>query len=92
MVYNGITGQIEQTKSLPSTEHNYLWVHIAVANLRGNGDKDVILQSLNIVATSGNKTHAFYVKRDLLAWDMENNKEILRINSDEDLTNGYYAG
>ena len=91
LVFNGLNGQIEQTISLPIIGPNNQWFHIAVVNLRGRGDRDVILQTLDILETE-TKTVSFYVNRNLLAWDMENNQEIWRVVYDYNESNGIYDG
>ncbi len=91
LVFNGLNGQLKQTISLPIIGPNNQWEHIAVVNLRGKGDRDVILQTLDILEND-TKTVSFFVNRNLLAWDMENNQEIWRVVYDYDESNGIYDG
>jgi hypothetical protein len=88
VIYDGATGAIERTITLPILGSRNKWVYIAVANLRGNGDRDVVLQTMD---TSGTK-RGVYINRNLLAWDLENNRELWRVRQDDDYTNGIYEG
>jgi hypothetical protein len=87
-IYNGTNGNLERTISLPTIGSRNKWVYIAVANLRGAGDRDVIVQTMD---TSGSQK-GVYINRNLLGWDLENNRELWRVVQDDSHANGIYEG
>jgi hypothetical protein len=87
-VYDGLTGAPERTIVLPLIGQNNIWYHISIVNLRGVGDRDFVAQSRDI---SGINRH-LYLNKNLIAWDLEGNRELWRVIHDNNEQNGIYEG
>ena len=46
-IRNGQTGTLKRAVSVPHPDGTERWEHLAVANLRGRGDRDIVLQATN---------------------------------------------
>ena len=46
-VVSGVTGKIKLRNKLPAPDEAERWEHVIIANLRGKGDRDLILQATN---------------------------------------------
>ncbi len=44
-ILEGVNGETEQTIELPSPEGSERWEHLVIANFRGKGDRDLLVQS-----------------------------------------------
>lgn len=88
LVIDGATGEVRRTISIPSVATDTRWVYVAVANLRGAGDRDIVLQAMD--TTLSLPTH--YLGRSLLAWDLDNDRELWRVYQSSDPTVGAREG
>jgi len=98
IIYNARNGNIEHTFSLTTTDMTSFCGHIAIANIRGLGDRDAIIQTVDIIPPH----HGWesYVNRSVFAVNLENGQEIWaqRILQDRDQNNpvsgpgGFYEG
>jgi hypothetical protein len=87
-VFEGSSGALETSFPLPTIGEQNLWAYLAIADLDGDGDDDLILQTLD---TSGSKRSG-YMNRSLMGWDLEQGREVWRILQDADPNNGIYEG
>ena len=53
VIYNGMSGQIEKTITLAPGDASRFCAHIAVANIRGAGDRDAIIQTADTTLENG---------------------------------------
>jgi hypothetical protein len=96
VIYTGTTGNLEKTISLPPLGANQKAVHLAIANFRGQGDRDAVVQTcdldpeLHYPYYSGNVR--YYVNRSLIAFNLENGDTLWTVNQDSNFANGYYEG
>jgi hypothetical protein len=97
-IYNGSNGALDSfyspsgTINLPTIGSNNQWAHIAIANLRGEGDRDAIVQTADLTAErSGN---GYYINRNLLAVNLESTTgdTLWSVEQDDNVANGYYEG
>jgi len=82
-IYNGNNGILENTISVTVSPTQILG-HIAVANLRGTGDHDVIVQTID---KNPEGFQEYYINRTLIAYNLETFDEIWRIEQDDDIRN-----
>jgi hypothetical protein len=95
LIYTGITGFLERTVSLPPLGKNQKACHITIVNLRGQGDRDVVVQTCDInpeLHDLHTGTVEYYVNRSLIALDLENEHVLWKVEQDADFSNGYYEG
>ncbi|HDQ46351.1 MAG TPA: hypothetical protein ENN17_12780 [bacterium] len=64
--------------------------HVMAANLRGAGDRDAILQTLDLTPQYGGIS--YYLNRSLIALNLEDGEVIWRVEQDADTRNGIYEG
>jgi len=69
LIYNGSNGTLERTIDIPGIGTAQIASHVAVANLRGHGDRDVIVQTEDILPQGS--TYKYYINRALIALDLE---------------------
>lgn len=79
-VLDGATGRPRRTVELPQVHPRSRWVYVAAADLRGRGDRDVLLQTLD----ERNEAPWRYLNRNLLAWDLEADRELWRVVQGDD--------
>lgn len=88
-IHEGSSGELLRTLSLPEPENEYAhWAHLAVVNLRGAGDRDAILQAVD---RRGEGIHR-YMNRTLLAWDLDDDRELWRVRQGAEPGDGVYEG
>ena len=90
IVYNGSNGNTEGSPIAVSVGDNQITTYIAVVNLRGQGDRDVIVQTTDIHPEES--ALGYYINRTLIAYRMDNRSEYWRVEQDAYLGNGYYEG
>ncbi|MBN2414916.1 VCBS repeat-containing protein [bacterium] len=85
IVYNARTGGIERTYQYTLADSTSILSHISAANLRGQGDRDAILQTTDI--TPEHSGYEYYVNRTVFAINLENGTEIWpqRVEQNRDL-------
>ena len=86
-IFNATNGVLENTIELPLSE-NQIIGHVAVANVRGQGDCDILVQTSDISSTGS----GYYINRSLIALRMDTMTEIWRVEQDNNLNNGIYEG
>ncbi len=85
-IYNGNNGLVENTISVTIRETQILG-HIVVVNLQGNGDHNVIVQTID---KHPEGHYGYYMNRTLIAYDLETSEEIWRVEQDDDLHNAMH--
>jgi len=80
-IYNGSNGNIENIIPL-TVGPGQKAAHIVVANLRGNGDHDAVIQTNDTTAAGGGIE--YYINRTLIALNLENGSELWRVEQDND--------
>jgi hypothetical protein len=89
LVFNGANGTLENTIAVTVGSHQIAG-HVAVADLRGVGDRDCIVQTVDD-ALEG-EHFGYYLNRSLVAINLETGSELWRVNQDRDPANGLYEG
>jgi len=95
-VLNGLNGTEERCIALSDIDAglgtNQKAGYIAVVNLRGNGDRDVIVQTIDI--TPENQGLEYYINRSIIAVNMEEslagNMKIWKVAQDDNGDDSYY--
>ncbi|NQT24345.1 VCBS repeat-containing protein [candidate division KSB1 bacterium] len=95
-IFNGATGAQEG----PPYTISGLWPdqrigHIAIANLRGTGDRDAILQTIDANMEKTSTSNAYYINRTLIAINLEDGSEIIwssRVTQDNNTSPTIYEG
>jgi hypothetical protein len=89
IVYDGYNGNPEDTIDVNVGAYQRLG-HIAVVNLRGAGDRDVIVQTMDTDLSGYN----FYINRTLIAMNVESTTvdTLWRVKQNRAYGDGYYEG
>jgi len=64
--------------------------HVILANLRGLGDRDAVVQTLDV--TPEGSGYKYYLNRSLIAFNLETGAELWRVEQDATLKNGIHEG
>ncbi|MBN1893756.1 VCBS repeat-containing protein [bacterium] len=64
--------------------------HVMIANLRGRGDRDAIVQTIDV--TPEGSGFRYYLNRSLIAVNLETGGELWRVEQDNTLKNWIYEG
>lgn len=89
VIHDARTGARRRTLELPAPEDEHAhWAYLAIANLRGVGDRDVIVQSVDAREAGPQR----YLNRTLLAWNLEEDRELWRVTQGPDPAEGVYRG
>ncbi|MDM7924956.1 MAG: fibronectin type III domain-containing protein [bacterium] len=64
--------------------------HVQIVNLRGEGDRDIIVQTMDVGLESDHP--AYYYNRTLIAYRMDTKAQLWRVEQDRNTLNGYYEG
>lgn len=76
-IFNGSTGVQEGTEyTISGLGTDQRIGHIAIVNLRGEGDHDAILQTIDSHTENDATTNAYYINRTLIAINLEDGSEI----------------
>lgn len=89
VIFNGLNGAVEDTLTVTVGPYQIAG-HVAVVNLRGEGDRDVIVQTLDV--TEEGEGIEYYLNRSLIAYRLDTHEELWRISQDRDPSNGLYEG
>ena len=95
IIYNGATGSLEKTIFLPAPAAGQLYSHVAVVNLRGAGDRDAIVQTMDVTNechTEGCGGYKYYLNRTLTAVNLENGSVIWSLPQNALIEDGFYEG
>jgi hypothetical protein len=65
-ILEGVNGQSQASITLPSPDHTQRWEHLVIANFRGEGDRDILLQATNAKGYRMGRYLAAYSIPDLL--------------------------
>ena len=79
-IYNGATGTEETTYSISGLLADQRVGHIVIANLRGAGDRDAVIQTVDL--TTEGSDRSYYINRSLIAINLQTGSEIWRVNQD----------
>jgi|GEM_PF-1382815 len=74
IIYDGRNGNIERTIPLTLDNEYQFASHIAIANFRGEGDRDALIQTADVTIERTGLN--YYVNRSLLAVNLENGQEV----------------
>jgi hypothetical protein len=88
-IYNGTDGHLETIYSVSVSGYQKLGV-MAVADLRGQGDRDLVIQTMDV--TEENFGKEYYINRSLIALRLDTGQELWRVAQDRDTGNGIYEG
>jgi uncharacterized repeat protein (TIGR02543 family) len=80
IIYNAATGALENTYSF-TVSSTQISAYIAIANLRGVGDRDAIIQTVDKDHMEG--SFQYYINRTLIAVNLETGQEIWRLEQDD---------
>ena len=81
VVFDGANGAIEDTLTV-AERPNQIAGHVAVVNLRGEGDRDVIVQTVDIHPDS--VRNVYYINRSLMAYRLDTKQMLWRVDQDDD--------
>ncbi len=87
-VLDGATGRHRRAIELPRVHPSSRWAYVAAANLRGHGDRDAILQTVD----ERNEGPWRYLNRNLLAWDLDEDRELWRVVQGDEPEEAPYRG
>jgi hypothetical protein len=90
IIMNGLSGTTENTWTV-SVGSGQRAGHIVIVNLRGEGERDAIVQTIDADGLEGS-SYEFYINRSLIAINLEDGSEIWTLTQDTDTGNGYYEG
>jgi len=82
LVYNGLDGTLERTITITGLAPDQILGFIAIVNLRGQGDHDAIVQTID--TTPEGSGIGYYINRILVALNLEDGSELWRIEQDGD--------
>jgi hypothetical protein len=88
VVLDGATGVQEDVFTV-DVGANQIAGHVAVANLRGLGDRDVIVQTID---NNAEGTVNYYINRTLIAYRLDTHGQLWRVEQDRSQANGWYEG
>jgi len=94
-IYTGASGSLEKIIDLPAPAVNQLYGHIAVVNLRGTGDRDAIVQTMDIIDechTNGCGGYRYYLNRTLRAVNLEDGSVFWTWPQNALVEDGFYEG
>jgi len=89
IVLNGLDGSVEKTFVVSVDPYQKAGC-IAVANFRGEGDRDIVVQTVDVVEEGHGME--YYLNRSILAIRMDTQEELWRVGQDRDPGNGIYEG
>jgi len=89
VVFNGLDGVPEDTLSVTVGPYQVAG-HVAIVNLRGEGDRDVIVQTLDVTLEGAGIE--YYLNRSLIAYRLDTHAELWRVGQDRNPANGLYEG
>ena len=95
LIYDGASGNLETTYDLPPLGVDQLGCHVVVVNLRGQGDRDAIIQTCDISPElHGFEDHAtgYYLNRSLIAMNLETGDTLWTVGQNADPADGLYEG
>lgn len=90
IIYDAESGTVETIIPIDPLGYNQHVGHVLIANLRGEGDRDAIVQTLDKTLQTEGVT--YYINRALIAINLENGEEIWRVDQDDNVYNGLYQG
>ncbi|MCJ7813360.1 hypothetical protein MUP95_08615, partial [bacterium] len=85
IVLDGLNGNQEGTINI-SVGANQKAGHVAIANIRGEGDRDIIVQTMHVSSLNP----GFYINRTLIAIRMDTQTEIWRVEQNADIGDGSF--
>ena len=90
VILDGATGAEETRFSVSVSNIDQIVGHVQIVNLRGEGDRDIIVQTMDV----GLETYhpAYYYNRTLIAYRMDTQAQLWRVEQDRNTLNGYYEG
>jgi hypothetical protein len=89
VVLDGATGA-EEDRFDVVVGTNQMVGHVRIVNLRGLGDRDIIVQTMD-TSTEGSDI-AYYLNRTLIAYRLDTHAVLWRVEQDRNPANGYYEG
>ncbi len=89
IVLNGSDGSVETSFVIPAGPFQKAGC-IAVANFRGEGDRDIAVQTVDV--TEEGHGIEYYLNRSIVAFRMDTQEELWRVVQDRDPGNGIYEG
>lgn len=90
LVLDGATGTEETRFSVSVSNTDQIVGHVQIVNLRGEGDRDIIVQTMDVGMESFHP--AYYYNRTLIAYRMDTKAQLWRVEQDRNTLNGYYEG
>ena len=89
IVFHGSTGEVENTLSI-AVGADQKAGHVIVANLRGAGDRDIIVHTMDTRLEGDG--YEYYINRTVIAIRMDSMQEMWRVEQDRITGNGIYEG
>jgi len=87
IVFDGRNGNVEVTIDITVDQYQTAG-HVAIANFRGQGDRDILVQTVDQSDTGP----GYYINRTLIALRCDTYTELWRVEQDRNTGNGYYEG
>lgn len=91
LVFNGSDGSLEATIDVAVDTLQKAGC-LSVANFRGEGDRDLVIQTMDVSTEYDSSRQYYYIHRSLVAVRMDTRMELWRVNQDRNLRNGIYEG
>ncbi|MBN2030414.1 fibronectin type III domain-containing protein, partial [bacterium] len=86
VIFNGSNGNQEGTINI-SVGSNQRAGHIAIANIRGEGDRDIVVQTMHALDSNP----GYYINRTVIAIRMDTQAEIWRVEQDANTGGGTFS-
>ncbi|MBN1895098.1 VCBS repeat-containing protein [bacterium] len=94
-IYSGASGNLEKTIPLPAPAADQIYGHIAVVNLRGAGDRDAVVQTMDVTNechTEGCSGYKYYLNRTLAAFNLQTGDLLWSLPQNTLIEDGFYEG
>ena len=91
IIFNGLTG-VEENSIPVGVQAEQFVGHVAIADFRGTGDHDILVQTLSTAYKVAPFVYKYYINRSLIAIRMDTRQVLWRVEQDAIPENGIYEG